>query len=371
MKLCKYLSTSAAIAAAFLLCTAAAHATSPCERTDRMYEMRTCLRIQQRYQKLTGFSLAQPAMLTGATTTMIRRGKPPSNYVSVGLTLRNNGRITAVSRIRLDSPADVAGFEIGDEITAIDGQPVKSNLSATDVTNMLNGTEDSTVEVEIGRRNAAPQTLTIVRTNRAVEDSVAEMQGRLAYVAIRYFSKDAVQRTREFLGNQAKARNPHGVILDLRSNPGGSMEQVQAILGMFLPEGTTVAKFQTSKAFTAVVSIGRPLLPADTPIVVLTTADGPYAVALTVAGLKINTRDRVTVIQMTTESARTSSSDFFVTGPSGLRVFTPPQDALLMPGSDTRIYFDADYLDRSAAFTVPVGEPGTDPALEKAQELLQ
>ncbi len=225
--------------------------------------------------------------------------------------------------------------------------------------------------VEIGRRNAAPQTLTIVRTNQVVEDSAAEMQGRTAYISIRYFSKDAVQRTREFLGNQAKARNPHAVILDLRSNPGGNLEQVQALLGMFLPEGTTLAKLQTSKAFTAVVSTGKPVLPADTPIVVLTTADGPYAVALTVAGLKINTRDRVTVIQMTTESARTSSSDFFLSGTNGLRVFAPPQDALLMPGSDTRIYFDTDYLDRSAEFTLPVGAPGTDPALEKAQQLLK
>ncbi len=367
----KSLSTSVAIASAFLLYAPITHALSPCDRTDRIYEMRTCLRIQQRNEKLSGYSLAQPIALTGATTIRTKRGKPPSNYVSVGLTLRNNGRIIVVSRIRLHSPADVAGFEIGDEITAIDGQPVKSNLSATDVTNMLNGTEDSSVEVEIGRRNAAPQTLTIVRTNQVIEDSAAEMQGRLAYVSIRYFSKDAVQRTREFLMSQAKARNPYAVILDLRSNPGGSLEQVQAILGMFLPEGTTLAKLQTSQAFTAVVSTGKPVLPADTPIVVLVSKNGPYAVSLVVAGLKTNTRNRVTVIRTTDDDARTTLSDFLIPDTKGLRVFTPPQDALLMPGSDVRIYFDAEYVERVTEITLPVSPAGTDAALEKAQELLR
>lgn len=371
MKPCKLLSTSAAIAAALLLYAPVSHALSPCDRTDRVYEMRTCLRIQQRNEKLSGYSLAQPIALTGATTIRTKRGKPPSNYFSVGLTLRNNGRITAVSRIRLDSPADVAGFEIGDEITAIGGQPVKNNLSATDVTNMLNGIAGTSVDVEIGRRNAAPQTLTIVRTNQVIEDSAAEMQGRLAYVSIRYFSKDAVQRTREFLVSQAKARNPHGVIVDLRGNPGGEQTQVQTFLGMLLPEGTTIAKLQTAGAFTAVASIGKPVLPMDTPIVVLVSKNGPYAVSLVVAGLKTNTRNRVTVIRTTDDDARTTLSDFLIQGTTGLRVFTPPQDALLMPGSDVRIYFDAEYVERVTEITLPVSPAGTDAALEKAQQLLR
>lgn len=371
MNFCKYLSTSAAIAAAFLLYPGAAHALSPCQRTDRVYEMRTCLRIQQRYEKLSGYSLAQPIALTGATATPAKRGKPPSNYVSAGATLRNNGRIIVISRIRLHSPADVAGLMPGDEITAIDGQPIKSNASAESVTNMLNGTKDTSVDVEIGRRNMGLQTVTLVRSMQAVEDSVAEMQGRLAYVNIRYFSKDAVQRTREFLVAQAKARNPHGVILDLRGNPGGEQANVQALLGMLLPEGTTIAKLQTANAFTAVASIGKPVLPTDTPIVVLVTNDGPYAVSLVVAGLKTNTRNRVTVIQTADNYARTTSSDFLIPDTKGLRVFTPPQDALLMPGSDVRIYFDAEYVERVTEITLPASAPGTDTALEKARELLR
>jgi hypothetical protein len=93
--------------------------------------------------------------------------------------------------------------------------------------------------------------------------------------------------------------------------------------------------------------------------------------SLVVAGLKTNTRNRVTVIRTTDDDARTTLSDFLIQGTTGLRVFTPPQDALLMPGSDVRIYFDAEYVERVTEITLPVSPAGTDAALEKAQQLLR
>ncbi len=344
-------------------------ASSSCALTDRAYERRVCLRIERMNATLSKDpSLARPVALTGA---VVAKPKPlPAGYIASGIAVRSTGKQFFVKTVVPGSPADIAGILAGDELLELDGQPIKTNVSAAELERRLGGLPGTSVVVQTGRRNAGLQDIVILREKVTLEDAAAEMNGKTAYINVRVFSKDAVARVRSFLTRQADARNPRGVIIDLRDNPGGELDAVRAFLGLFLEERTVVARLQTPDAFTAVVTSGRPVLPLDTRMVLLVTKDGPPAVSLMVGAMKIGAGRRLTVIQSSLSEGRRGDATLRIKGKNGvLRDFTPPADALLSMDAEIRVYLDEDFVNRTNDEQDPAGT-GEDPALDRALELL-
>ncbi len=143
-----------------------------------------------------------------------------------------------IVRVYANSSAEKVGICAGDIITAVDGEPVTGDVATVldNVVNMIAG-EDGTQVVITVRRGA--ETLDFTATRGKVNSSnidVSILEGNIGYVHIAQFSGDDVTGFEQAL-NDFKAANISGVIVDLRSNPGGLLTHVLEIADMVLPKG--------------------------------------------------------------------------------------------------------------------------------------
>ncbi len=159
---------------------------------------------------------------------------------------RIDGRIV-VRSVEPQTPAARAGLASGDVVLAIDGTPV-GYAALTDVSNRLRGPIGTMVTLEFGRPDGgagapARRTVQIKRARVVpntvtvrVDDDVAILQLKRFNAATTHNLRRAIERTLGQLG--AKAR---GVILDLRGNPGGLLDQAVAVADLFIRRGRIIA----------------------------------------------------------------------------------------------------------------------------------
>lgn len=163
-------------------------------------------------------------------------------YVGVGMEVtQEDGYVKVVSPID-GSPAKEAGIKSGDYITEIDGKTVLG-MSLTEAVNVIRGKEGQPVTLTIARIDEEPQDITLVR--RAVDRAVVthEIKDGVPYVRISQFNEKAApgladaisELRREFSGKLP------GVVLDLRTNPGGLLDQSVKISSAFLDGGEVVS----------------------------------------------------------------------------------------------------------------------------------
>lgn len=163
-------------------------------------------------------------------------------YVGVGLLVGEdeNGALT-VLRVFRDSPAEAAGMKAGDELTAIDATPVGAGtaLGLTETTALLKGDGEAPVRVEVSRDGEALAfTLTRGDVNiNYVEYSILE--GEVGYLSIYQFTGDDVSGVEEAL-SAFRQTGVTALVVDVRSNPGGLLDDVVKICDMLLPEGLIV-----------------------------------------------------------------------------------------------------------------------------------
>ncbi len=137
-------------------------------------------------------------------------------------------------------PAMAAGLLPGDIIIAVDGESV-IDLSFDEIILLVRGPSGTEVNLLV-RREGEPEPLefTILRATYEVPVVESEMLADdIAYVRLVDFSRNADVKLLDAL-DELMAQNPQGLILDLRSNPGGFLDQSIAIGDIFLPQGVVV-----------------------------------------------------------------------------------------------------------------------------------
>lgn len=153
-----------------------------------------------------------------------------------------NGVVKVVSPID-DTPAAKAGIRPNDLILAIDGAPV-TNMTLSEAVDKLRGPVGSQVKVTLRRGQGTPFELTLTRADIKVDPVKSQLEDNdIAYLRITNFSErtdsaleDAYRALRE------KAHNKLiGVVLDLRNNPGGLLDQAVAVANDFLNTGEIVS----------------------------------------------------------------------------------------------------------------------------------
>jgi carboxyl-terminal processing protease len=140
------------------------------------------------------------------------------------------------------TPAAKVGLKAGDIITHINGEPVKGQ-SLSQVVHKLRGEPGTTVGVTIKRESGSPFQVTIVRAIIVVKPVRWHLESNIGYLRLTTFNehaekdlRQAVQEIEKQAGGQVK-----GYILDLRNNPGGSLEQAVKVSGDFIKEGIVVS----------------------------------------------------------------------------------------------------------------------------------
>jgi len=178
------------------------------------------------------------------------------------------------------SPADKAGIRAGDRILEINGEPA-SDMSPAEAVLNIRGPKGTSVRLLILHQGEAePEEIEIVRAEIEVPSVHFEMRGDIAYINITHFS----ERTNEELSPMLQSittEGATGIILDLRSNPGGLLKTVVNVASYFLEEGVVVNVVDNQGEHTT-LSVKPKGRTTDLPLVVLVdsyTASGSEVLA--------------------------------------------------------------------------------------------
>lgn len=163
------------------------------------------------------------------------------DYEGIGAFVDTKGSYLTVVRPIKNSPAEKAGLRPGDQIIAIDGQDM-TGIPGEDVRQKVLGPNGSVVVLTILRKgNDVPFDVTITRAkiNTPLVESEMRDDG-IAYVRLNTFGDTADQELRTAI-EELLAQNPKGLILDLRYNTGGYLDQGIAVASEFLPADQVIA----------------------------------------------------------------------------------------------------------------------------------
>ena len=167
------------------------------------------------------------------------------NYSGLGLSVvAEDGAVKVISPFR-GSPADEAGIKAGDFITHLDGRLIVGQKLDESVAQMR-GRSGTSIGLTIFRPGRdEPFDLTVTRGVIELEPVTWELQdGNVGHIMINEFSRDVgsdVFAAWEGLRSKATGRL-NGLVLDLRSNPGGSLDEAVALSDLFLTDGRIVSQ---------------------------------------------------------------------------------------------------------------------------------
>ena len=175
-------------------------------------------------------------------------------------------QITIIAPIA-NSPAAAAGIRAGDVVLEIDGQSTAEMSLAEAVLN-IRGPKGTSVRLLILHQDESePEEIEIVRDKIELPSVHFEMREDIAYINITHFSGHTSEELSATLESMTQ-EEVRGIILDLRSNPGGILEIVVDVTSYFLPEGVVVSVVDNRKEHTT-LEVNPKEMVTDLPVVVL------------------------------------------------------------------------------------------------------
>lgn len=165
-----------------------------------------------------------------------------SSFEGIGAEIQEkDGHIIIVSPIK-GSPAEKAGLKPNDMVVSVDGKSLQG-MNSTEAVTLIRGKKGTKVELTIQRPGMdAPMTVPIVRDTIPIETVYGEMvDDSIAKVQITSFSTNTSKELVETL-NDLQKKGMKGLVLDLRQNPGGLLDQAVSITSMFVPKGKIIVK---------------------------------------------------------------------------------------------------------------------------------
>lgn len=195
-----------------------------------------------------------------------------------------NSVVKVVSPID-DTPASKAGLKPGDYITHIDGEQVVG-MSLNDAVDKMRGKVGTKVKLTIRRANSKPFDVTLKREEIKIQSVKSEIKADdVAYIRITSFNEDTdkmIEKDYKNIKKQLKG-NPSGIILDVRNNPGGLLDQAVSVSDLFLDQGEIVSTRSKNPEDTVKYTATEGDIAKDLPIVVLVN-DGSASASEIVAG---------------------------------------------------------------------------------------
>jgi carboxyl-terminal processing protease len=216
-------------------------------------------------------------------------------YTGVGVWIRrtSTGQLRVTS-VQTGSPAAVAGLQAGDVLTAVGGEPV-AGRSVSDVVSGLRGAPGSDVLVEV-QRGAATLTATLRRTTIQDDDVSALMLTPTIEVLRVHAFTHGVGRWVRGQVRDAQHRGLQGLVLDLREDPGGLLDEAVETASAFLDGGPVVSYQQRGSTPRVLDALGE----GNTRIPLVVLVDGGTASAAEIVAGALQDRGRAVVIGSTT-----------------------------------------------------------------------
>lgn len=209
-------------------------------------------------------------------------------FGGIGIRLRfGDGQVKVVS-VMEDTPAEQAGLKANDVITEIDGLPTKG-LSQKEVVARLRGPVESQVQVAVVRKGLAKAlSVSITRARIVVPTIRYARKGAIAHIRVTGFNHDtahslthAIKQAKTEIGAELK-----GIVLDMRDNPGGLLNQAVAVADVFLSRGRIVSTRGRHPDSMQIFDAGGDDLAVGIPLVVLVNGHSASAAEVAAAALQ-------------------------------------------------------------------------------------
>ncbi len=170
------------------------------------------------------------------------RDQTRGEYGGLGIEVTSEDGVVKVIAPMDGTPAAKAGIKAGDYITAVNGESVLG-LSVTEAVKQMRGRPGESVQLTIAREKSDPFDVKLVREVIKPRNVTARLEGDNAVIRIASFNEKTTDET-EAAFAEMKAKNPNlkGVILDLRRNPGGLLDQAVGVSDLFLEGGEIVSQ---------------------------------------------------------------------------------------------------------------------------------
>ena len=159
-----------------------------------------------------------------------------------------NDVLTVISPVE-GAPAYKAGIRAGDQIIKIDDKSIKG-LSIADLTE-IKGPEGTKVKITIMRKGfAKPRDFMVTRAIINMQSvSYSNLEHNIGYIRISHFQAKTTDELKQAYSDLAKrSKSLTGLILDLRNNPGGLLEQALSVSEFFLEEGSPIVTIKGREA---------------------------------------------------------------------------------------------------------------------------
>jgi carboxyl-terminal processing protease len=219
-------------------------------------------------------------------------------YGGVGMLIEPQEGAVVISRVYPNTPAERAGIHVGDRIAEIEGASTRGWTTAQ-VSEKMQGTPDTQVRVRF-TRPGAPAPIDVTFTRAVIRIPAVPyalmLDGNVGYIPLLTFNETASAELRSQL-RRFQREGARALVLDLRGNQGGYLDQALEIADLFLPRGQEIASVRhRAEAPSRYVSELEPVV-GDVPVVVLT--DGASASASEIVAGALQDHDRGLVVGTT------------------------------------------------------------------------
>lgn len=290
-------------------------------------------------------------------------------YVGIGVYITNNtktNQIVVLMPIK-GSPAEESGIKAGDIIQKIDGIEYKGE-NLNEASNKLKAEEGTKVKLEILRDNKTLEIEVERKTIKVNHIETKVLENNIGYIQISTFD-DGCFNEFEQKYNEIKSKNIKSLIIDLRNNGGGIVEEATNIADMFTEKGETLL-ITTEKGNKEEITKAKKDKLIDMPIVILVNENTASASEILTAAIKENV-ENVNVVGTKTYGKGVIQSIFTLKDGSGIKLttneyYTPKHNTI------NKVGISPDYeVTLPENENVYIIEEKDDVQLQKAIELLK
>jgi carboxyl-terminal processing protease len=226
-----------------------------------------------------------------------REFNQPPSFTGIGVSVAAARRGLRIARVFDGSPAARAGLHEGDLIVAVNGRKL-TGVSADAAIALIKGAPGTDVKLGVEQRragNSAQHTLKLTRatiSEPVVASATKTVHGKkLGVVELATFSPGAHGEVREGVEHELRT-HARGIVLDLRANGGGLVEEARLIASIFINKGTIVSTRGRTQPSETLTATGGAISPAI-PVVVLVDHNTASAAEIVTAALQDHHRATV------------------------------------------------------------------------------
>lgn len=276
---------------------------------DRYADLQNFTKVLNLIQQYYVEEVDTRKLIYGAIKGMLRELDPHTNFMppdmfkefenetsgefgGLGIEISvQNGILTIISPIE-DTPAFKAGIKAGDKVVSINGHSTKG-MSLAEASQYLRGKKGTKVVLKIVREGSEdPMDISIERGTVKIRSvKYTDLEGGYAYVKVTSFIENTARDLEKTIEEHlSKNKKVEGLLIDLRKNPGGLLDQAIKISDMFLKEGVIVSTMGRDGKDKDVVSATKRGKHTDFPIVVLVDQYSASASEIVSGALQDNKR---------------------------------------------------------------------------------